>query len=400
MPASPQQPLSRWLVLLMAFATGLAVASNYYNQPLLQTLASQFGISSVQAGSIVTTAQISYACGLLLLVPLGDLLERRRLIVSMTLLAAFGLLLSALAPVLAVLLIGTALAGMFSVVAQVLVPLSASMASPQQRGRVVGTLMSGLLLGILLARTAAGLLAELGDWRLVYLLASVALALTALALWRVLPRSQQSAGLSYPQLLGSVLSLLREEPVLRWRALLGGICFALFTLFWTPLAFLLSAEPYGYSEGVIGLFGVVGAIGALAAGQAGRMADRGQSAQATLFGLLLATLSWLPLAFGGESLLALLAGVLLLDLAVQLVHVINLNQVYRLRPEARNRLNAGYMICYFAGGALGSLTSASLYGHFGWLAVCAAGGLLGALGLLAWLGQAAALEARAPALAR
>lgn len=391
----PTPSLSRWLVLLMAFATGVAVASNYYNQPLLQTLAEEFGLSYSRAGMLVTTAQVSYGLGLLLLVPLGDLWERRGLIVGMTLLIAGGLLLSAFAPNFAVLLVGTALAGAFSAVAQVLVPFAATLAAPAERGRVVGTLMSGLLLGILLARTVAGSLSALSGWRSVYLVAAAVMAVTALALWFALPRYRHAERISYPRLLLSVARLFREESELRLRTLLGALSFALFAMFWTPLAFLLSAEPYGYSDGVIGLFGVVGAIGALAANLSGRMADSGRGAQATTLGLVVLALSWLPLGGAGSSLVALLTGVVLLDLAVQLTHVSNMNQVYRLRPEARSRINAGYMTGYFAGGALGSLASAALFDAFGWAAVCAAGVTLSLVALGVWLalGRRAALPA-------
>lgn len=395
MHAHPTPSLSRWLVLLMAFATGVAVASNYYNQPLLQTLAEQFDLSYAKAGMLVTTAQVSYAVGLILLVPLGDLLERRGLIVGMALVVAGGLLLSALAPSFTVLLLGTALAGMFSVVAQVLVPFAATLAAPHERGRVVGTLMSGLLLGILLARTVAGTLSALGNWRSVYLLAATVMTITALALWFALPRYRHPERIGYPRLLASVAQLFRDEPEFRLRTLLGGLSFAMFAMLWTPLAFLLSAEPYGYSDGVIGLFGLVGAVGALAASQAGRMADSGRGAQATSLGLLLLALSWLPLGFGGTSLAALLVGVVVLDLAVQLTHVSNMNQVYRLRPEARSRINAGYMTGYFIGGALGSLASAALFEAYGWSGVCSAGAALGVVALGIWL----ALGRRGVALA-
>ncbi|MCM2331892.1 MAG: MFS transporter, partial [Pseudomonas sagittaria] len=367
----------------------------YYNQPLLQTLAEQFDLSYAKAGMLVTTAQVSYAVGLILLVPLGDLLERRGLIVGMALVVAGGLLLSALAPSFTVLLLGTALAGMFSVVAQVLVPFAATLAAPHERGRVVGTLMSGLLLGILLARTVAGTLSALGNWRSVYLLAAAVMTITALALWFALPRYRHPERIGYPRLLASVAQLFRDEPEFRLRTLLGGLSFAMFAMLWTPLAFLLSAEPYGYSDGVIGLFGIVGAVGALAASQAGRMADSGRGAQATSLGLLLLALSWLPLGFGGTSLAALLLGVVVLDLAVQLTHVSNMNQVYRLRPEARSRINAGYMTGYFIGGALGSLASAALFEAYGWAGVCSAGAALGVVALGIWL----ALGRRGVALA-
>ncbi|PSS46564.1 MFS transporter [Pseudomonas sp. BBP2017] len=381
---SPTTPLSRGLILLMATATGLAVASNYYAQPLLHSIAEHFGLTTASAGAIVIAAQLSYGAGLLLLAPLGDLFEQRRLIVSMIGISTLGLLISAFSPSLAWLLLGTTLTGLFSVVAQVLVPMAAGLSDPGQRGRVVGTLMSGLLLGILLARTAAGFMAELGGWRSIYLLAAGLMAICAIALARALPERQQHAGLSYPALIGSVFRLFVDEPVLRLRSLLGLLAFSLFALFWTPLAFLLAAEPYQYSDAVIGLFGLAGAAGALSANWAGRLADRGKGPLGTTVGLLALLLSWVPLGFAQTSLLALLIGVLLLDLAVQLVHVSNQNAVIALRPEARNRLNAGYITCYFIGGALGSLLGTQLFQSYGWNGIVLAGLAIGSLALLVW----------------
>ncbi|MDR2306711.1 MAG: MFS transporter [Paucimonas sp.] len=376
--------LSRALILLMATATGLAVASNYYAQPLLHSIAEQFGLSTASAGTIVIAAQLSYGAGLLLLAPLGDLFEQRRLIVTMALIATAGLVISACAPSLPWLILGTALTGLFSVVAQILVPMAATLSAPDQRGRAVGTLMSGLLLGILLARTAAGFMAELGGWRSIYVLAAVLMAVTALALYRSLPQHHSHAGLKYPALIGSVFRLFVEEPVLRLRSLLGLLSFSLFALFWTPLAFLLSNAPYHYSDAAIGLFGLAGAAGALAANWAGRLADRGQGSLGTTVGLVALLLSWLPLGFAQSSLLALLLGVLVLDLAVQLVHVSNQNAVIALRPEARTRLNAGYITCYFIGGALGSLLGTQLFETHGWNGIVMAGLVIGTLALLVW----------------
>lgn len=376
--------LGRALILLMATATGLAVASNYYAQPLLHSIAQQFGLSTASAGTIVIAAQLSYGAGLLLLAPLGDLFEQRRLIVTMVLIATAGLVISACAPSLPWLLLGTALTGLFSVVAQVLVPMAAALSAPEQRGRAVGTLMSGLLLGILLARTAAGFMAELGGWRSIYVLAAVLMAISALALYRSLPRHHSHAGLKYPALIGSVFRLFVEEPVLRLRSLLGLLAFSLYALFWTPLAFLLSNAPYHYSDAVIGLFGLAGAIGALAANWAGRLADRGKGPLGTTVGLVALLLSWVPLGFAQQSLVALLVGVLLLDLAVQLVHVSNQNAVIVLRPEARTRLNAGYITCYFIGGALGSLLGTQLFEVHGWDGIVVAGLVIGALALVVW----------------
>lgn len=249
--------------------------------------------------------------------------------------------------------------------------------------------MSGLLLGILLARTAAGFMAELGGWRSIYVLAAVLMAVSAIALYRSLPQHNSHAGLKYPALIGSVFRLFIEEPVLRLRSLLGLLAFSLFGLFWTPLAFLLAREPYHYSDAVIGLFGLAGAAGALSANWAGRLADRGKGSLGTTVGLIALLLSWIPLGFAEHSLLALLVGVLVLDLAVQLVHVSNQNAVIALRPEARTRLNAGYITCYFIGGALGSLLGTQLFERQGWLGIVAAGLLIGSLALVVWGWQSA-----------
>ncbi len=233
----PTHGLSPALIVLMSVATGLAVASNYYAQPLLDTIAHHFSLSASSAGFIVTAAQLGYAAGLLFLVPLGDMFERRTLIVSMTLLAAGGMLITASSQSLSMMILGTALTGLFSVVAQILVPLAATLATPATRGKVVGTIMSGLLLGILLARTVAGLLANLGGWRTVFWVASALMALMAVALWRGLPKLKSDTHLNYPQLLGSVFSLFIHDKLLRTRALLGCLTFANFSILWTSMAF-------------------------------------------------------------------------------------------------------------------------------------------------------------------
>ncbi|MBX8837455.1 MFS transporter [Enterobacter sp. Y17] len=380
------QGLSPALILLMSVATGLAVASNYYAQPLLDTIARAFNLSASSAGFIVTAAQLGYAAGLLFLVPLGDMFERRMLIVSMTLLAAGGMLITASSQSLTMMIVGTALTGLFSVVAQILVPLAATLASPEKRGKVVGTIMSGLLLGILLARTVAGLLASLGGWRTVYWVASVLMVVMALALWRGLPKVKQENHLNYPQLLASVFSLFTQDKLLRTRALLGCFTFANFSILWTSMAFLLAAPPFNYSEGVIGLFGLAGAAGALGARPAGGLADKGKSHLTTSAGLVLLLLSWAAIWYGHISVLALIVGILVLDLTVQGVHITNQTVIYRVKPEARNRLTAGYMTSYFIGGAAGSLISASAWQHAGWSGVCAIGAIVATLNLLVWWG--------------
>ncbi len=378
------QGLSPALILLMSVATGLAVASNYYAQPLLETIARNFSLSASSAGFIVTAAQLGYAVGLLFLVPLGDMFERRAMIVSMTLLAAGGMLITASSQSLAMMIFGTALTGLFSVVAQILVPLAATLASPEKRGKVVGTIMSGLLLGILLARTVAGLLAGIGGWRTVYWVASVLMVVMALTLWRGLPKVKSETHLNYPQLLGSVFSLFTHDKLLRTRALLGCFTFANFSILWTSMAFLLAAPPFNYSEGMIGLFGLAGAAGALGARPAGGLADKGKSHITTTASLVLLLLSWAAIWYGHVSVLALIVGILVLDLTVQGVHITNQTVIYRVKPEARNRLTAGYMTSYFIGGAAGSLISASAWQHAGWAGVCAVGAVMAILNLLVW----------------
>jgi predicted MFS family arabinose efflux permease len=384
MTSTPSTPiiLTQALVLLMATATGIVVAGNYYAQPLLHTIAAEFVLTQGQAGTVVTTAQLSYGVGLILLVPLADILERRRLIFIMLMLASIGLVISGFAPNLPWLLFGTALTGISSVVAQVLVPFAATLAAPEQRGRVIGILMGGLLLGILLARVVAGGLSTLVDWRFVYWIAALAIFIVAVALTRALPRYRADSNMSYKRLLMSVIILFVEEPILRHRALLGLISFALFSMFWTPLSFLLAQPPYEYSDAVIGLFGFAGAAGVMAASWAGRFADAGKGELGTRLGLITLLLSWIPLYYGQVSLIALLAGVILLDLAVQFVHVSNQNVIYALRSEIRNRLNAGYMTCYFIGGALGSWLSVTLYQHFAWTGVCVGAAIIAILGIL------------------
>jgi predicted MFS family arabinose efflux permease len=302
----------------------------------------------------------------------------------MILLAAAGMVIIALSHSFLFLLLGTVMTGLFSVAAQILVPLAATLAEPERRGKIVGTVMSGLLLGILLARTVAGGLAQLGGWRTVYWTASLLMVVMALALWRSLPRVKQSVPMSYPQLLTSIFRLYAGNRVLRTRAWTGCLSFANFSLLWTSMAFLLAGAPYHFSEGEIGLLGLVGAAGALAARQAGALADKGKAKLTTQLGLLLMLLSWAAIAWGAEQLAPLIVGILLLDLAVQAVHITNQSVIYAQMPEARNRLNAGYMTSYFMGGAAGSLLSATAYHLWGWYGVCGAGALLTVVNLLIW----------------
>ena len=385
MNSKQAQSLSAWLVFLMAFAIGITVASNYYAQPLLHSITDDLHIAVKHAGFIIMAAQFSYAIGLLFITPLGDKMERKRLILILMILSTCGLLISATSKSLWMLMLGTAMTGLFSTVAQVLIPFAATLSSPEHRGKIVGTLMSGMLLGILLGRAFAGLVSSMTDWHYVYWIAASIMTIVTLLLYLSLPSYKNTININYFQLLFSIGSLYQQEPVLRIRSLLAIISFALFSLLWTPLAFVLSNTPYHYSDFIIGLFGLAGAAGALGSPIVGRLSDKGKGFLATTIGLILLLASWLPLSLAEYSLLALILGVILLDFAVQVTHVSNMNAIYQIRPEARSRMNTGYMVSYFIGGMLGSIASTYLYSNYGWLAIIISGTILGSLGLLCWL---------------
>ncbi|MFE3290523.1 MFS transporter [Rhodococcus sp. NPDC059234] len=379
--------LSRGLLLLMSVATGLVVAGNYFAQPLLDVIRRDLDLSTSTAAMVVTAAQAGYAVGLILLLPLGDLLERRRLTVALFGATAAFLLMSAAAPNGTVLLVGTALAALTSVSAQVLVTFAVALASPEHRGRVVGTVMSGLLLGGLLARTVSGALSEFGGWRTAYWVNAVLLAAVAVLLWRVLPRLHTPAGMSYPALLRSTVVLLRTEPVLRWRSAIAALSFASFNVFWTSVTFLLVGPHYQWSEAVIGLFGLVGVAGTIATPVAGRLADRGYVHWVAGIGTALLAVSWLAIGAGGTSLGWLLAGAIALTVAQQSVLNSNQNVIYALAPEIRNRLNSAFMTAFFVGGVAGSALTAMAWVHGGWAGVSAAGGALALATFLVWLAE-------------
>jgi predicted MFS family arabinose efflux permease len=365
--------LPRRLVVLLAVATGVSVATNYYAQPLLAAIGHTLHLGGGEAGLIVTAAQLGYVAGLVLLVPLGDLVERRGLVVLMSLVAAAGLVGAALAPNLAVLFLFAALVGANSVVAQILVAFAATLAGPEERGKVVGSVMSGLLLGILLARTVAGYIAAASSWRVVYFCAAGSMALLAAVLWRTLPRYRARLDLTYPKVLASVVALFRHEPVLRRRSLYGGLSFAVFSILWTSLSFLLSSSPYHYGEGTIGLFGLAGAAGAVMASVAGRFADAGKQQAMTVATSLAMTAAFVVMLLAPHVLGALIAGIVVLDLGCQGIHITNQSEIYALAGEARSRVNSAYMTCYFVGGTLGSIGSAVCYGRYGWNGVAALG---------------------------
>jgi predicted MFS family arabinose efflux permease len=326
---------------------------------------------------VVTLAQIGYAVGLALLVPVGDLVARRRLVPFVLVISAGALVASALAPDIGVLIAVASIVGVGSVMAQVLVPMAASLASDDRRGQVVGTVMSGLLLGILLARTVSGVVADVSSWRVVYAMAAVLMVALAVVLGRLLPEEQQRPQIGYGSLLHTTARLLFSEPVMRRRAWFGALGFACFSVFWTTMAFLLSGAPYHYGDLTIGLFGLVGAGGALCATFAGRWADRRSTKASTLAFTSCIGISFLPLWYGRHELVTLIVGILVLDIGVQGLQVTNQSMIYQLGHSVRSRVTSAYMVCYFVGGALGSAVGASLYDSHRWAGVCVLGVGLG-----------------------
>ena len=382
--ADGRPELSRRLVVLLAVACGAAVANNYYAQPLLHTIGASFGVPGSTAGLLVTASQVGYAAGLAFLVPLGDVLERRGLITRMMVITSAALAVAAAAPNIAVLGGALAAVGVATVAAQIIVPMTASLAAEQQRGRAVGTVMSGLMIGILMARVVSGLVAATVGWRPVYVIAAVLMLVLAGVLRRMLPAVQPSGSSSYRVLLRSVLTLIRSEPVLRQRMVLGAVAMGSFSILWTSVAFLLSGPPYHYGSAVIGLFSLAGLAGAVAAPQVGRLADRGYGRLGTLGTVVILMASWGLLALGAHWLAALIPGIVLLDLGAQALHISNQSDIYALRAEVHSRLNTAYMVAYFTGGAVMSAAASLVFSAAGWGGVCVLGALTAAAGLAVW----------------
>ena len=377
--------LDRRLVALFAITTGVAVANIYYVQPLIDVIAEAFHVSDASAGLLVALSQLGYLLGLAFLVPLGDLLERRQLIASMLGFAAVAAAACAAAPGFAVLAGALVILGVLSVAAQVVVPLASSMAGEEERGQVVGTVMSGLLIGILSARIFSGLIADLAGWRTVYALAAIGMAALALTLRRVMPLAPPpQSRVGYRGTLRSVLRLVGREPVLRQRMAMGLCSFASFAILWTSLTFLLSGAPFDYSEGLIGIFGIAGIAGASIAPVSGRLADRGHARLALTVFLILLLASWGVLALGRSSAAVLIIGIVALDLGTQGAQINNQTTIYALEPEARSRITTAYLVAGFCGMTLGSTLAALVYSAAGWDAICGLGAAFVAVALAIW----------------
>jgi predicted MFS family arabinose efflux permease len=377
--------LSRSLTLLFAVASGLAVANAYFAHPLLDVIADDLSLPRATIGFVVGATQLGYGLGLILLVPVGDLVDRRKLVIVQSLLSVLALVCVSFAPTGEVLFPALAAMGFFAVATQAFVAYAASLARPEERGAVVGTVTSGIVLGILLARTVAGAVVDIVGWRAVYLLsAALTLAITAILARVVPPQPKSGPAVSYPELIRSLFTLFLEEPVLRVRAIIAMLIFADITTLLTPLVFPLSAPPYSLPHAAIGLFGLAGAAGALGAARAGHWTDQGFGQRVTGVALALMLSSWLLISLLPNSIVLLIAGVLLLDFGLQAVHVASQGLIYRVRPEAQSRLTAAYMVFYSVGSALGSSTSTLVYARWAWTGVSLLGAGIAAAALLFW----------------
>ena len=400
-PNAIQPRLTRAMTLLLALTCGIAVATVYIAQPLLESMARDLGVGQQRIGWVVGATQAGYALGLLLIVPLGDLIDRKRLIVGQLLVSALALMAVGMAWDWAVLLMALALVGLMAVMVQVMVAHAATLATPAQQGQAVGTVTSGVVLGILLARLVSGFVADMAGWRVVYFAAAGVLMLMACLLWRGMPGARPAAQrLGYLALTGSLWALFKEDPALRRRGLYGLLIFAAFSVLWSAMVLPLSASPLALSHTQIGLIGLAGVAGAVAACRAGRLADQGRGERTTGFALAVLTVSWLPTAFVEHSLLAFLVGVVLLDFAVQAVHVTNQSLLLAGRSAQASRLIGAYMCCYSLGSGLGAVLATWVYARWGWAAVCGLGAGISATALGCWLGARTGSAAMAALPAR
>lgn len=379
--------MSGAMTLLFAIVGGAAVGNLYWAQPLLAAIAKSLDVPIGSAGALVTMTQIGYALGIVLIVPLGDVVVRRRLIPIVMFLSSLALLGTAFAPSYATLLATLTAVGITTVAGQLLIPLASDLSSPAERGRTVGTIVGGILIGILLSRTVSGFIADLFGWRAVYLLAAVVTASFSFLLTRVLPSEKERPRIAYGRLLASVPAVVRKHRSVQVTLVIGTVGFCTFTMFWTGLTFLLSSEPFSYSLSQIGLMGVVGLAGSLAARRIGWLHDNGYSAAGTGAALVLAFVSLGIGAIGASNILLVALAVLLFDVAIQSNNVLNQTRLFSVEPEARSRLNTAFVSCNFLGGALGSLLAGLLWEMAGWKAIMTGAMALICLAFALWLIQ-------------
>ncbi|MBX9686241.1 MAG: MFS transporter [Candidatus Obscuribacterales bacterium] len=373
--------LSRGMIFLFATACGVSVANLYYSQPLLDTISSSFKTTDASAGFVFSLALAGYTAGLLFIVPLGDIVSKRKLVLSLLCVVTLLLASAALSSNITTLGIVLFLLGAATVVPQVIVPLAVGLSVPAKRGAVVGYVMTGLLIGILLSRTLSGWVASLYGWRSVFWMASILSALLAFSLAVFLPEGRSGSRLSYPALLKSLHAIFIEHSLLRSSCAFGAASFAAFGIFWTTFSFLAAGAPYYFKPGLIGSFGLLGIAGCFAASITGRLVDRRGPLAWISVALLLVAVSFIIMCVFVDKIIWLSVGIFILDLGVQMNQVSNQTRIYTLPPEIHSRVNTVYMTSYFLGGSIGSALGTLAWAHFGWNGVCAAGLLAALLGL-------------------
>ena len=359
----------------MTIATGLVVANLYYNQPLLEDIAHAFNVSRAKAGQVSILTQVGYATGMFFLVPLADMVKRKRLMLIVFAFIVLALLLTASAQSINILIVASFLLGASSMIPQLLVPMAAHLAKPHERGKKIGVVMGGLLIGILLSRTLSGHIGKYFGWRSIYYMAAGVMLVIWLLIGLLLPEVEPDYKGSYKKLLASLAHLVKSQPQLRLAALRGALCFACFSAFWTTIAFLLT-QNFRLDSDAAGNFGLVGAFGALAAGLMGRLSDKMDAYKLSGFTLALILISFVIFYFSAHSIAGLIVGVIIMDMGVQATHISNQSIIFALIPEARNRLNTVYMVTYFLGGAMGSLFATLIWKYYQWNGVCAIGAAL------------------------
>jgi len=362
-------PLTLWI---MTIATGLVVANLYYNQPLLEDIVRTLHTTRAKAGQVSVLTQIGYATGLFFLAPLADMVKRKRLMMIVFIFIILSLLLTAFAPTIGVLIFASFLIGATSMIPQILVPMAAHLAKPSERGKKIGVIMSGLLIGILLSRTFSGYIGEYFGWRAVYYIAAGIMLLMWLMIGLFLPEVEPDYKGTYRQLMTSLAHLVKHEPKLRLAALRGALCFACFSAFWTTIVFLLK-QNFDMGSKEAGEFGLIGAFGAIAAGLMGRLSDKMDAYKLSGFTLLLILISFILFIFSAHSIAGLIIGVIIMDMGVQATHISNQSIIFALKPEARNRINTVYMVTYFIGGSVGTFFATQLWKSYQWNGVCITG---------------------------
>ncbi|WP_211319051.1 MFS transporter [Mucilaginibacter oryzae] len=369
-----QHPQLTTLTLwIMTIATGLVVANIYYNQPLLADMAHTFKVSDKKAQQISLFTQIGYASGLLFIIPLADMRRRKRLILIDLVLVIIALIGSAMAQSVVLMMVAGFLVGVSSVIPQLLIPMAAHLAKPHERGKKIGFVMSGLLIGILLSRTLSGFVGEHFGWRAMYYIAAGLMVLIWLMILLFLPEVEPDYKGNYAKLMKSLVHLIKTQPKLRIAAFRGALCFACFSAFWTTLVFLLKQPQFNEGSEAAGMFGLVGAFGALAAGLMGRLSDKMDAYKLSGYTLSLILISFIVFYFSSHSMAGLIIGVIILDLGVQATHISNQSIIFALIPEARNRINTVYMVSYFIGGALGTFFASQVWKSYQWTGVCVIG---------------------------